>query len=182
MTFSGLDTTYNGYTLQCVVTNQYGTVTSTPPSTLVVTASPTMPSITNSPANVTAFVAGTVTFAPILPTGTEPFTYQWYHGATQLMDDGIKYVGSTTNSLSISNLVAPADGGNYILVASNSAGFASNVVDVLTVQFHTAVITAGNPASVTTFVGLTTSLDWHFERRKRADHQPMVPGQPPPRP
>jgi hypothetical protein len=158
VTLSGLDTTFNGYTLQCVVTNQYGMVTSTPASTLTVTASPTIPSITNSPANVSAFVSGEVTFAPISPTGTEPFTYQWYHGATQLMDDGIKYVGSTSNSLTISNLVAPGDGGNYILVASNSAGFASNIVDVLTVQYHTAVITAGDPAAAITFVGYTTSL------------------------
>jgi hypothetical protein len=40
----------------------------------------------------------------------------------------------------------------------NSAGYASNLVDVLTVNYHLATINAGQPQSVTTFVGLTAEL------------------------
>src|SRR5262249_33433647 len=65
----------------------------------------------------------------------------------------------STPSLTISNLVIPDDSGNYWMVVGNpSSSFASNVVDVLTVNYHKATITANQPQSVTTFVGVPTSL------------------------
>ena len=155
LALSGLDTNSNGFLYQCVVSNQYGVVTSAPPALLTVSLTNQPPVITNSAAHLTAFVGGLTTFAPIAPTGTEPFTFQWYHGATQVNDDGVKYSGSTTASLTISNLVS-ADAGNYSLVANNGGGFASNVVDVLTVNYHLATIAAGQPASQINFVGLET--------------------------
>src|SRR6185437_1063324 len=104
------------------------------------------------------FVGATESFAPIAPTGTEPFTFQWYFNGTPLVDDGAKYSGSTTASLSVSNL-AIADSGDYYLVAINAAGSASNLVDVLTVNYHAPFIAAsGEPQSVSTFVGLPVSL------------------------
>jgi hypothetical protein len=154
---SGLTTAFDGLLYQCVVTNAYGAVTSTP-ALLTVTSAEVAPIISASTANVTAFVGGIETFAPVVPSsGTQPFTYQWYFGSTKLVDDGVKYNGSTTDSLSISNLVI-ADGGNYYLVASNPGGYASNLVDVLTVKYHLPTINAGAPVSVTTFVGYSTSL------------------------
>ncbi|HSY20096.1 MAG TPA: immunoglobulin domain-containing protein, partial [Candidatus Acidoferrales bacterium] len=158
LSLSSLDTSFNGYTYQCIVSNAYGAVTSTPPSTLTVDAFAVAPTITNTPVNVTGFVETTTTFAPVTPGGTEPFTYQWYHGTTNLTDDGVKYSGSTTPSLTISNLVI-GDSGNYSLVVNNGAApAASNVVDILTVQYHLPAFTTGYPVSATTFVGLTTSL------------------------
>ncbi|MGA2540315.1 MAG: immunoglobulin domain-containing protein [Verrucomicrobiota bacterium] len=155
LSLTALDTTYNLYEYQCVVTNLYGVVTSTP-GVLTVTATAQAPVITNTAAGVTAYVGGQVTFAPISPTGTEPFTFNWYYGTTQL-SDGTKYTNSATASLTIFNL-SSSDAGSYYLVASNSAGFASNLVDVLAVSYHAPVITAGEPQSVTTFAGLTASL------------------------
>lgn len=156
LSLSSLDTSFNGYTYQCVVTNDYGSVTSAP-AILTVTATAVLPVITSGTNNVIGFVNGTTTFAAVSATGTQPFTYQWYEGTTQLADDGIKYSGSTSYSLTVSNLTT-ADSQNYYVVVMNSAGFASNLVDVLTVNFHKATINAGQPQSVTTFVGLTTSL------------------------
>jgi hypothetical protein len=157
LNLSSLDTTFNGYTYQCIVSDNFGAVTSTP-AILTVTASPVAPVITNATANVAAFVGGSTTFSPINPTGTQPFGFQWYHGATQLVDDGAKYFGSTSNSLTVANLTN-TDSGNYYLVAANGAGNASNLVDVLTVNFHKATITAGDPpALTTTFVGLNVSI------------------------
>ena len=154
---SGLTTAFNGLLYSCVVTNQYGSVTSTP-ALLTVTSAEVAPVITAVTAHPSAFVGGIETFAPVIPTsGTQPFTYQWYHGAIQLADDGVKFSGSTTPSLSVSNLLI-GDSGNYYLVASNPAGYASNLVDVLTVSYHLPTIDAGAPASVTTFVGYSTSL------------------------
>jgi hypothetical protein len=156
LALSNLSTNSNGDTLQCVVSNQWGVVTSAPPAILTVTVLPVLPAITNSPANVIAYVNGMTSFAPVSPTGTEPFTFQWYYAGAALTD-GVKYAGSASPALTISNL-ATSDNGSYYLVASNAAGFASNLVDVLSVQFHIATITAGEPTSVTTFAGLSASL------------------------
>ncbi len=157
LTLNNLTTDTNGYTYQCIVSDAYGSVTSAP-AVLTVTATAEPPVLTNNTLNVAGFVNGTETFAQVIPgSGTQPFTYQWYFGNTALVDDGVKYSGSATASLSISNLTT-ADSGNYYLVVANSAGYASNLVDVLTVNYHLPTITAGEPQSVTTFVGLTTSL------------------------
>jgi hypothetical protein len=113
-------------------------------------------SITNHP---TAYVGGTITFAPVTAKGTRPFSYQWYRSGVQITDDGVKYSGSTTASLSISNLSSPGDSGSYYAVISNpSSSYASNVADVLTVNYRLASINSGQPQSVTTFVGTPTSI------------------------
>jgi hypothetical protein len=157
LALSSLNTGFNGYTYQCVVSDTYGSVTSTP-ALLTVTALPVAPAITNVTQNIVAFINGTVTFPAITPTGTEPFTFQWYHGTTQLVDDGVKYFGSLSNSLTVANL-ASTDAGSYYLVAANAAGTASNLVESLTVNFHKPVINAGlPPALTTTFVGLNVSI------------------------
>ena len=143
---------------QCVITNNYGSVTSLVAS-LIVTVNPTAPRITSGTNKVTAFVGANVVFAPVVASGTAPFTYQWYHAGVALVDDGVKYAGSTTASLSLTNLVSPTDSGNYSVVISNpSSAIASNVVDILTVSFAKPSITPGQPAPATTFVGNPTTL------------------------
>ena len=157
LTLSNLTTSFNNYTYQCVASNNYGVVTSAPPANLTVTLVATRPVVTSGTNRVTGYVNGTATFAVVSATGTQPFTYQWYEGTQQLVDDGVKYSGSTSPSLTVLNLTT-ADAGNYYMVVMNTAGYASNLVDVLTVKYHTATINAGQPQSITTFVGLTTSL------------------------
>ena len=46
--------------------------------------------------------------------GQRPFSYQWYHGATEIS-------GATSNVLVQSNITA-ADAGNYTVVVSNDVG------------------------------------------------------------
>lgn len=155
------DYSTSGFTnqYQCVVTNNYGAVTSVVAS-LVVTVTPTAPVITSPVSHPAAYVGSTVTFAPVNVTGTEPYSYQWYAGNVPLTDDGVKYYGSATASLTISNLVQATDATNYYLVVSNpSTSIASNLVDVLSVIYAKAVITPGEPAPVTTFVGTPTTLN-----------------------
>ena len=156
LTLNNLTTDTNGFTYQCVAADQYGSVTSAP-AVLTVTATAVAPVITSGTNMVIGYVNGATAFAAVSATGTQPFSYLWYKGAQQLVDDGVKYSGSTSPSLTISNLTT-TDSDNYYVVVMNSAGAASNLVDVLTVKYHTATITAGQPQSVTTFVGLTTSL------------------------
>jgi hypothetical protein len=157
LSFNNLDTNSDNFTYQCIITNNYGAVTSTV-ATLSVTLNPVAPQITSGTNHIFAFVAGNITFPPVTATGTEPFTYQWYKSGVALTD-GTKYAGSATPSLTVSNLVAPDDAGNYYMVVMNpSPSFASNIVNILTVSYRKATITAGQPQSVTTFVGTPTSL------------------------
>ena len=159
---SGVDLTYNGFTYQCLVSNNYGAVTSTV-ATLTVTASPVAPTITSGTNSASGFITGGVTFPAVSATGTQPYTYQWYFGGNALSDganpnsDGSIFSGTQTASLSINSLTT-AEAGNYYLVVSNTAGYASNKVDVLTVNYHVASVNAGQPASVTTFVGTPTTI------------------------
>lgn len=158
LTLNDLDLTYNGDTYQCIITNNYGSVTSLV-ATLSVTTTPQPPVFTSGANHVTAFVGGTISFAPVAATGTLPFAYQWYNqSGVAISDDGVKYVGSATPSLTVSNLVV-ADSGNYSLVIMNgSSSYASNIVDVLTVKYRLATITSGQPASAETFTNVPTSL------------------------
>jgi hypothetical protein len=158
LTLSNLDISSDGFTYQCVVTNGYGSVTSAV-AILHVTLNPVAPQITSGIKSVNGFVAGTITFAPVSVTGTEPYTYQWYSPSGIALTDGAKYSGSTTPSLTISNLAAPDDSGAYYLAVMNPSPFvASNAVDTLTVSYRKATIAPGQPQSVTTFVGTPTSL------------------------
>jgi hypothetical protein len=157
LSLSNLDTTFNDFIYQCVVTNAYGSVTSTP-AVLGVTIVPVPPVITSVTNLVSGFVDGNITFAPVAASGTQPFTYQWYFNGTGLVDDGVKYFGSATASLTISNL-SNGDAGSYYMVVMNpSTSYASNIVDLLSVNYLLANISAGQPASVTTFTNLPTSL------------------------
>ncbi len=157
LNLTNLDTTSDGFTYQCVVTNDYGAVTSIV-ATLNVTLNPVAPVITSGTNHVSAFVGGTITFQSVTAAGTQPFSYQWYQAGVALTD-GTKYAGAATPSLTISNLVTPDDAGSYYVVVMNpSASYASNVVDILAISYRKATITAGQPQSVTTFVGTPTSL------------------------
>ena len=158
LALSNLHTNLNSYAYQCVVSNAYGMVTSAPPASLAVTYIAIPPIITDATAHLTNYIGNNMIFAAVNADGTQPFTYQWYHGATALMDDGLKYSGSTSASLIVSNL-ASGDAGNYYLVVSNTVGYASNLVDVLAVHYQLPAINpGGQPQPVTTFVGPTTSL------------------------
>ena len=147
----------NGFTnqYQCVLTNNYGAVTSAV-AQLIVTVKPTVPVITSGTKYVAAIFGNSlVTFAPVAAAGTQPFTYQWYAGLAALAD-GAKYYGSATSSLTISNLLL-SDSGNYYCVVMNGAGSATNLADVLTVNYQKAII-SGQPQPETTFVGTPVSI------------------------
>jgi hypothetical protein len=147
----------NGFTnqYQCVITNNYGAVTSAV-AQLIATLAPTAPVITSGVGNVGAIYGNAaLTLAPVAASGTQPFTYQWYQGSTALTD-GLKYAGSATASLTISNLLL-SDSGNYYCVVMNGAGYASNLVDMVTVSYQKAII-AGQPQPATTFVGTPLTI------------------------
>ncbi len=162
LTLANLNIGLNGDTYQVVVTNVYGAVTSTP-ALLTVTTTAVPPSITNAVAYVTNYIGGSVTLAAILPNGTQPFTYQWYQGATPLSDfdtsdDGATYGGSTNNTLTITGL-GPDEAGNYYLAVTNDAGGILKLVDVVTVNYQPPTIAdGGQPQPQTVFTGGSVAL------------------------
>jgi|GEM_PF-1085760 len=162
VTLSSLSTNNNGFSYQCIITNAYGAVTSTP-AILTVTASPVTPVITSGTNYVFGYFYGNTAFPAVTASGTQPFTYQWYFKGTSLSDginvSGSAYFGSQSASLVVSNLQA-SDAGNYYLVVMNPVGgYASNIVDVLTVNYRLPAIAFGLPASGTTFVSNAITLN-----------------------
>jgi uncharacterized repeat protein (TIGR03803 family) len=115
-----------------VVTNLYGSVTSTG---AVLTALGAAPMITLQPANQSQFSGGTATF-DVAAVGSLPMSFQWQHGGTNLADSA-NVSGSSTASLRISNLAA-SDAGGYSAIVSNAIGWTNSVTATLTVQLLTA--------------------------------------------
>ena len=67
-------------------------------------------------------------------------TVQWYYnsssnyaGATSLTTDNVKYVGTTTGNMTISNLV-DSDSGYYYVVLGNGYGYTTSILASLTIE------------------------------------------------
>jgi Concanavalin A-like lectin/glucanases superfamily len=67
----------------------------------------------------------TYMFFGVVASGSAPLSYQWYRtnnsGLLMLVDDSVKYVGSTTSQVTVSNLV-DSDSGTYFVVITNNYG------------------------------------------------------------
>ena len=96
--------------------------------------------------------AGTRATFTVTATGTAP-SYQWQLNASDLSDGG-NISGSTTPSLSISNVLA-VDAGSYTVIVANGAGSINSAAAVLTV-IDPAVNT--QPASRTNIAGDTANF------------------------
>ena len=110
-----------------------------------------LPSILTQPASLTNFAGTTAIFA-VAAVGAPPLTCRWQRGSASLDDNGSTF-GSTTSTLTLSN-VAQADAGGYSVVLSNATGMATSAVATLTVinPFPPSVTTA--PA---TAIGISTA-------------------------
>ncbi len=113
-------------TYSVIITNMIGSVTSAD-AVLQVTASP--PIITSQPANQTLQPGATATFT-LTAIGTLPLSYQWQVDGANLTDGG-NVSGSTTGTLTLSNVIEPSSG-TYSVIVSNTVGW-TNASSVLTV-------------------------------------------------
>ncbi len=105
-------TTANTGSYEVVVTNSYGSATSTV-ATVTVEVSP---SITTQPANESPALGGIATFS-VKATGT-PLTYQWIFDGAPLSDIG-NISGAAGNQLTV-DLVASNNVGSYSVIVANS--------------------------------------------------------------
>ena len=104
-----------------IVSNTYGMATSSV-ATLTVIVPPT---ITNQPQSQTVDQGTSASFS-VSASGTTPFAYQWLFNGTNI-------AAATASSYTRTN-AQPADGGNYSVTVSNSAGSVTSSPAMLTVN------------------------------------------------
>lgn len=85
----------------------------------------TAPTIVAQPGNQSSCLGQSVTFS-VATSGTPPFSYQWYHGATLLS-------GQTVSSLTLTNLQS-ADAGSYQVVVWNAYGTTNSAPAALVIN------------------------------------------------
>jgi hypothetical protein len=125
-----------------IVTNNYGSVTSTVASVTVLTT----PKITSpsSPTNLVTLFAGTASFVGSSPTfsvtalGAPPFSYYW-------QTNGVTVVGATNSSFTITNCQIDSPT-NFTCIVSNTFGEATNIW----IATYIATPTAPYPQAVLT--------------------------------
>ena len=118
----------NAGSYMVVVTNFWGSVTSSPIA-LSVASSSYAPVITSQPPSALGLLAGQSAAISVTVTGTPPISYVWQKNGASLANGGV-YAGVLTNSLTLSN-VTTANSGNYTVAITNSTGaITSSVADV----------------------------------------------------
>ena len=130
-----------------VITNLYGSITSSP-AVLTISGSAVIPSIAG-PTNLTVIQGNNVTINDSVSGSPLP-VLQW------LDQTGTPIPGATTSSLTLNNVQYSQNGFTYSLVASNSAGMATNVTTLtvivpptISVQPVSLVVTNTQSASFT---------------------------------
>lgn len=129
-----------------LVSNTFGSTTSSPPAVLTINSGNIAPSITG-PNDTTVIQGNNATFTASVAGVPAP--------AIQWQKTGVDIPGATTASLTINNTQYPADQAVYSIVATNVAGLATNsaaltviVPPAITAQPTNAVALSGASASL----------------------------------
>lgn len=128
-------------------------------SSSVSSSSTIAPSVTTPPASCTVISGQTATFT-VAATGTAPLTYQWRKNGTAI-------TGATLSSYATPATTASDNGAQFTVVVGNSAGSATSMAAVLTVNSPTSQLNSSSTSldlgtvtvsnSVTKSVTLTNS-------------------------
>lgn len=86
-----------------------------------------------------------------------PVVYQWYQGPTRLSDVPGNILGSTTDTLTITN-ASSGNVGNYTVVVTNNYGAVTSLVATLTVYSNVLFTTDITPANVILYAGGHTTF------------------------
>lgn len=158
LTLNSVGLSYSNTTYQCVVTNNYGAVTSSV-ATLLVSSVP-IPLTLGTVQNITNFVGNNQTITAKFISGTDPKGgYQWYLNGNALSDgptgNGSTLGGTATGKLNITQ-AAINDAGVYSVVVTNIAGSVSNTVANFYTPYAPPVMVQP-PIALTTFFGRTVT-------------------------
>jgi len=128
-----------------IVTNLFGSSTSSPPAILTVKNPPV---ILTQPTNLTVTLGGAATFT-VVATGDAPLAYFWqFNGAT---------IGNAPNAGSYTiNTATTNDAGSYQVIVSNNVGSVASSTVVLTVLVPPAITTG--PQSQTVPLGTNVTF------------------------
>ncbi len=140
-------------TYSVTVSNSLGFVDSDPAVLTVLD-----PGIVVQPVSVTNVAGAAATFH-VEAVGTAPLTYLWSKGANFLFDDGVKYFGTATDTLTISNLDT-GDQDTYTVTVFNAFG-ASEVsvpVTLTVVPPPTPITITAQPTPRNVLAGSKTAL------------------------
>ncbi len=129
----------------------------------------TPPAFTSEPVGVTNYAGTTASFSATV-RGTAP-GYQWFKitaTATNALTDAGNISGSTSNVLTVANILG-ADDANYVLVASNNAGVVTSsnavlsVIDpIITSEPANLTVNLGQPAAFTVAAyGTSPHYQWY---------------------
>jgi pectin methylesterase-like acyl-CoA thioesterase len=138
-----------------IITNIYGSATSSVLS-LVISTNPAAPHIAGPPSPTV--IQGNTAILATAVSGKPVATLQWQFNGVNLTDgptgNGDTISGSTSSVLTIGNAQYPASQGTYSIIASNSAGMATNsgfltviVPPTISVQPVSLVVTTAQSAS-----------------------------------
>ncbi len=140
--------TADGGSYSVVITNAYGTVTSSAAAVTVTTAA--IPAtITSQPVAVTRNVGDDASFS-VAAFGSAPLAYQW-------RKDGVAIAGATSATLTLSRVTA-ADAANYTVVVTGGGGATTATSAAAALAVNTAPAITTQPVSVTTAVGQNVSF------------------------
>jgi hypothetical protein len=127
LTITGVAGSDSG-TYSVTVTNGVGAFVDSAPAVLTVRD----PAIVTQPVSVTNVTGATVSFHAAA-VGTPSLNYSWFKGNNIfLFDDGVKYAGTSTDTLWVTN-VAAGDQTNYYVTVFGGSGSESSVSVTLTV-------------------------------------------------
>lgn len=134
----------NGIEIHAVVTNQYGSAT----SSVVTLTALWPPAIFGQPNNVITNPGNSIVFQASV-AGSEPMTYQWLFNGLNLNTT------NPTNTL-VLNDVTTNHAGKYRLIASNPVGSATSQVATLTISGYPAILS--EPKNTDVVHGHSTQL------------------------
>ena len=160
-------TTNNAATYSVVISNVWGSVTSSP-ATLIVSFPPV---IANQPQSLTVTNGNRGSFS-VAASGPGPISYFWQKNQTPLAD-GSEISGSGTSNLVLS-AATTNDAGNYAVIVSNSWGSVTSSVAVLTVAYPPVIatqpqglmVTNGNPATLAVAALGSSPLSYSWQKNQ----------------
>jgi hypothetical protein len=121
------------------------------------------PTLTRTPGNQTVVAGDMVTFT-VEANGAYPLSYQWFYNGALLNDlitngpNGIVTVSGTKAS-TLTLTATPSAAGAYWVTVSNSLGWVTSPIALLTVTTNTSSLTQVEPAGAT--VAGKTIADWY---------------------
>ncbi len=151
-------TSANAGNYTVVVTNFWGSLTSTPVA-LTVGGSASGPTITANPPAALSLLAGQNSTLSVTATGTAPLAYQWRNGGVNLANGGV-YGGVLTDTLTLTSVVTN-NSGNYTVVVTNTAGAITSSVSAVTIVVPPLLMAAAaSPGNIQISANTVTNLNY----------------------